>query len=873
MIITFAQYKFDTASPSFRKAAVELFAASIFILGSWILALFIGNLSFKIHNIVQLHFANPVLFFVELAVISIFVYKNYNSFVLEKEKLKIIQNLKIKETQIEKNIQLAKEIGQGNYQFNIQVSDDDLLSLSLLKMRANLIENKTKEEQYKWISEGKYIISNVLRSHNKINDLSYEVLIAVIKYINATQGVFYLFDEKENCLTTIASYAYSRRKNIQATYKVGEGLPGECAFERDIIYRKEIPQDYISISSGILGDFKPCTLILYPMISNDQVQGVLEIASLEPELSKIKRSFIKEACEITARSIFNLRVSERTEELLFESQKMTEELRHNEERLRQSAVEMSIAREDVEKSNVQLELKIKEVENAQKRVNSLLENASEVISIYDQNLNITYLSPSVSKILSYSVEEIMGGKFLSRLTRKGEAEFKNMFQILVENPFDRVSIQYTFMKRDGLKVFLETTGINMLNDSAISGFLLNTQDITERRRAEKEERMKSKMQSLSENSLDVILRLSLAGQFYYANPVVEDYIGLAPKDLINFTYKELLLSEELRLYFESTIKEIMAKPQKTNSQLTLSIKLGEKESNRIISFDAIPEYNESELETILFVGHDITEAKRIQLEIQEKSKKIEDSINYAYHIQSSILPNLSGIRKHLPQSFMYYVPRDVVSGDFPWFFVKGNSIYIAAVDCTGHGVPGAMLSFIGYFLLNNIVDHDFDYTASQVCDKLHYGVRYTLKQDQDGSTGRDGMDIALCKINLDTQTLEYAGAHRPLYLLRNNEIIEYKGDKKAIGGKPLRNIIEEPFVNNVIEIQKDDTFLFFSDGMPDQLGGVDKKKYTSNRIKEVILNHPKANMDELQQLYADSFENWKKDHKAIDDVLLIGIRF
>jgi serine phosphatase RsbU (regulator of sigma subunit) len=116
-----------------------------------------------------------------------------------------------------------------------------------------------------------------------------------------------------------------------------------------------------------------------------------------------------------------------------------------------------------------------------------------------------------------------------------------------------------------------------------------------------------------------------------------------------------------------------------------------------MSMDAIPEFNENELETILFVGHDITEAKQIELEIQDKNRKIEDSINYAERIQSSILPDSDLIRIYLPKSFIFYVPRDVVSGDFPWFFKRGDDIYIAAVDCTGHGVPGALLSFIGYF--------------------------------------------------------------------------------------------------------------------------------------------------------------------------------
>ncbi|GAJ21473.1 unnamed protein product, partial [marine sediment metagenome] len=204
--------------------------------------------------------------------------------------------------------------------------------------------------------------------------------------------------------------------------------------------------------------------------------------------------------------------------------------------------------------------------------------------------------------------------------------------------------------------------------------------------------------------------LNTEGNFFYCNPVVEDYIGVMAKDIINTTIKDIKMPDAFYNYFEDTIKQIKETPNKTNTELTIPIKMGEKISKRIMRIDAIPEFNENELETILFVGHDITEAKRIELEIQEKNKKIEDSINYAERIQSSILPDNKLIRKFLPKSFIYYKARDIVSGDFPWFFQKADDIFIAAVDCTGHGVPGALLSFIGYFILNNIVDHNKEFT-------------------------------------------------------------------------------------------------------------------------------------------------------------------
>ncbi|HNV51531.1 MAG TPA: PAS domain S-box protein, partial [Tenuifilaceae bacterium] len=525
--------------------------------------------------------------------------------------------------------------------------------------------------------------------------------------------------------------------------------------------------------------------------------------------------------------------------------------------------------EELEKSNAKLESKIKEVQNAQKRLHSLLENASEIISIYSSEKQLTYISPSVTKILGYTPNEMMGGKDFDRLTRKGESDFNEMFEQLLENPRIAITIQYTFMKKDGEKIFLEVTGRNLLDDSAIGGIIINSRDITERKRAEKEERMKSKMQSLSENSIDIIMRINTSGQFFYANPMVEQYLGIDYKDLINQTLTALENNPELSNFIKDAIKNICVNKEKVEGDISFESKMG----NVIMHIVAIPEFNENELETILFVGHDITEAKRIEMEIQDKNRKITESINYAQRIQTSILPNNRIIRQYLPKSFIYYHPRDVVSGDFPWFFLKDDYIYISAVDCTGHGVPGALLSFIGYFTLNNVVDHDSTYTAGEILDRLHYGVRKTLKQDRPDADARDGMDIAFCKINPKKKELQYAGAHRPLYFVRNGELVEYKGNRKAIGGIPHPKKAEENFENYVIDIQTGDRVFFFSDGIVDQVGGEDKRKYSPQRVRETILNNQKLSMPELSEVFSKDFEQFKGELKQVDDILLIGIEF
>ncbi|MBO4372060.1 MAG: SpoIIE family protein phosphatase, partial [Bacteroidales bacterium] len=264
-----------------------------------------------------------------------------------------------------------------------------------------------------------------------------------------------------------------------------------------------------------------------------------------------------------------------------------------------------------------------------------------------------------------------------------------------------------------------------------------------------------------------------------------------------------------------------------------------------------------------------------EMEIEEKNKSITESINYAQRIQSAIIPSLDDIEQKLPKFFMFYRPRDVVSGDFPWFFEKDGNIYIAAVDCTGHGVPGALLSFIGYFNLNIIADHADTLHAGQVLDQLHLGVRKTLKQDSEEQEARDGMDIALCKINFETGILHFSGAHRPLYYLNSQrELIQYKGTMQAIGGKPPRKGKDEKLFDNYeIKFAPGEKCFFFSDGLPDQIGGEEGRKYRPGRIKELIESNPELTMPQYRELFEKDFFEWKGANKQVDDILLIGIEF
>ena len=767
------------------------------------------------------------------------------------------------------NADFAQRIGEGKYDTAFKPSsDNDILGMSLINMRNNLIENERRDKERNWIVRGVAEISEILRMHDTIDSLGNDVIKFILGKIGAIQGAFYIVNDDDAHRRVVeirASYAYGRKKYLKGKYKFAEGLVGQSAAEKDTILRTEIPDDYVSITSGILGDQRPKCILIVPLITNEEVYGVLEFAGFKKfDPSQVK--FVQELSLILARTIFNIKVNERTRKLLAESQEMSNELKEKQEVLRQNAEEMQATQEELQRSNQKLEEQIEEVNRTQKRMQLLLENASEVITIYEEDESIRYISPSVESILGYGQKEMIGKSDVDKVHPDHRQVYKDLFQKMKSHPDEKVTVQYEYRAKDGSFVWIESTGTNCMSNQAIHGFILNSRDITERRRAEQEQRMRSKMQALSENSLDLITRLE-GESISYINPVIEEYTGKKPSFFLNRKVKEAELDQSIMDGWLKIVEEVNVSNEKASAELDFSSEMGK----RVMQVNAIPEFDETnKLESVLVVSHDITERKMIELEIQNKNKKITESINYAKRIQNAILPNSRVISKALTDSFILYKPRDVVSGDFPWFVQIKDEIFIAAVDCTGHGVPGALLSLIGYFLLNDIVRSRKITEPGKILDLLDEGVTTTLRQDED-STTKDGMDIALCKINVLEREVEYAGAHRPLYIMKGGVMEEVKGNKFPIGGGIFKN--QTNFTNTKIKLSEGDSIYFSSDGFPDQFGGQDGRKFGPKKTREIIERVHTTPMQEAMLVFDEQWEGWRGDTKQTDDVLLIGIKF
>jgi ligand-binding sensor domain-containing protein/serine phosphatase RsbU (regulator of sigma subunit) len=258
-------------------------------------------------------------------------------------------------------------------------------------------------------------------------------------------------------------------------------------------------------------------------------------------------------------------------------------------------------------------------------------------------------------------------------------------------------------------------------------------------------------------------------------------------------------------------------------------------------------------------------------ELASKNKDITDSIRYAKRIQNAVLPPDEMINQSLKNAFILFRPKDIVSGDFYWVASKNEKTLFAAVDCTGHGVPGAFMSIIGHNSLDKIVG-EMDITQpAQILDELNKGVSHTLRQKSEDSEVKDGMDISLVSIDLKNMLMEFAGAHNSLYLIRDGEIHETKPDKFAIGSFVKQE--KRNFKNHEIEIKKGDMIYVFSDGYADQFGGELGKKFKYRPFKELLLASCNLPVQEQRDKIEAIFVDWMGGvHEQIDDVLIIGVK-
>lgn len=325
-------------------------------------------------------------------------------------------------------------------------------------------------------------------------------------------------------------------------------------------------------------------------------------------------------------------------------------------------------------------------------------------------------------------------------------------------------------------------------------------------------------------------------------------------DFLNISAREkLLVSAELEL--ANAERYINEQENKLNAQQNFIFAL----VSFLILFVA--------LSVLLWLA--FRQKKKNSMILAEKNRKIEDSINYALKIQRSVLLSDAQIKAMLPKSFVFYEPLDSVSGDFYWFSKVKNRTILAAVDCTGHGVPGAFMSLIGNTLMNQIVNEEGVLSPSEILKRLHAGIVQSLQQTKNDDSAQDGMDISVCSINHTEGKVTMAGAMNSVYLLQNREIKTLKANLQTIGGYTRKGKPIE-FDEQEVAVNAGDRIYLFSDGYMDQFGGENDEKYNITRFKKLIEDSNNVPVVDQEKVFKSAYVNWKGSTSQTDDILVIG---
>ncbi|MBL4624593.1 MAG: SpoIIE family protein phosphatase [Flavobacteriales bacterium] len=531
----------------------------------------------------------------------------------------------------------------------------------------------------------------------------------------------------------------------------------------------------------------------------------------------------------------------------------------------------------------------------------------KALSIYRRLQDTTGITSTLSN-LSYLYSE--AGKFaisrksLIELERILDGEVGKNSYYLIQNWGSFYSCQSQYRKAIDyyLKAMKLADDLNMIDSRATINLIVGLayQKVDEYNKAE--HHMLTSLSIAQENNLvyeTLEAYEGLKGVYEQQKNIEKAYIVfkniIAIKDTIynletvnrlNDYDKKLALAEKEKIIsaqeFSMKQEQLKSEAEKSKNQILLLIIFVVVLISGVAIFAFI---KTKRLKDEVSIQKDEAENQREYLE--EAYKNITDSIQYAKRIQQAVLKSEEHQSKHLPEHFIMFEPKDIVSGDFYWAQEMGDDLYMAVADCTGHGVPGAFMSMLGIAFLNDIFSDYSGLSPAQTLDELRNRIISELGQTGKEGENRDGMDISLIRLNLKTNHLEWSGANNSLYLLRQSDAIsepdikemkhtahdglilsEIKPDKQPIGYYDYMN----PFTNHSVQLDKGDVIYLFSDGYADQFGGLKGKKLKYKPFKELIIQNFSESMDMQKLLLNKYFKNWKGEHEQVDDVCVLGVR-
>lgn len=510
----------------------------------------------------------------------------------------------------------------------------------------------------------------------------------------------------------------------------------------------------------------------------------------------------------------------------------------------------------------------------------------DAVLICDGNGEIEWYNHSFHQMAGYkSLEEFQQSKLSEIHNLKQLSSYENIHAVIQGFQNNKKPHRYDsyHLNKAGEKRWTSGTLTPIYNKQGMVANIIGVYtDITDRKRFEEE--LKAKNRELEQLSMvarrmnEAVIICDELGFIQYYNHSFHNSLGYGEEE-----FKELMIDRP-RLHDLTTEFDVEALIQgfHTDSNPVIQetqqkTKLGEI---RWTTSSFTPVYRDGILRNIVIVSTDITQRRLLSDKISKYNKDLTDSIVYAKQIQGAVLPSPEILSKQFEDNFILYKPKDIVSGDFYWFSNIRGVLILAAADCTGHGVPGAFMSMIGNEFLHQIVNNSYVDSPGKALAELDKLIVRSLHQNEKGSnnTTKDGMDIALMAIEIETLKAQYSGAFNPLYIIRNGEMLIYTATKESIGGSYTG---EKTFDVHDIQLEKGDCVYMFSDGYTDQFGGPKGasmesiglgKKFTRKQFRSLLLDIADLPMQEQHDILNKQYEDWKGELNQIDDVLVLGFR-
>lgn len=509
---------------------------------------------------------------------------------------------------------------------------------------------------------------------------------------------------------------------------------------------------------------------------------------------------------------------------------------------------------------------------SEEKYRELFENSSDLIHSIDSKGKFLYVNDLWKTTLGYNDDEISNMNLFDILHPESVDHCNNLF-LNIQNTGECTEnrIIYSLLDKNGNKIIVEgsiTIRVDSENTVSIQSFLrdVTQQKLAEKKLAERERTLSQIMETIN----DVFYLYDIKQKRYtYISPNCELILGCTRDFLLegNNYIERFVHFKDIPKLNEYRNKLFSGQSFDTDYQISFN------QTKKWINEKCFPIFDSSN-KLIAFSGicRDITDIKYANKVIYEQNIEINSSMTYAKRLQESTLPSSSEFYEILNDAFVFYQPKDVISGDFYVVEnIKSNNgdIYPSFFvgDCTGHGIPGALLSLMCNVLLRESFKKQEINTPGQALDFVKEKLSNFFNSNEKDSI-RDGMDAAFCVINKKTNQLYFSGANNPCIIVRSGEILEIKGDKQSVGFSET----SVPFSNQVIDLCKDDMIFIFSDGYFDQFGGIREKKYTKRRFLEFVIKNGSLSMPKLGIELEKEFYDWKKDFEQIDDVCVIGVR-